>query len=140
MWVREKKAYLPAILGGYQSAPSAPHTTKVRVRWLDSRRTVSDVNPTAIKSWEAGVQDGCAERPPKGASARRLFAEALKIIERIHDGEHTDEVLRITWEARLEQLQMGSVKLEPGASHGEGTDSPSDVRTLHPDAQHRPGE
>ena len=48
VWAPSEKFHWPAVVGGYHNNLEAPNATKVRVRFLDERRTVHDINPRYV--------------------------------------------------------------------------------------------
>ena len=75
VWVPHGKFFWPAVVGGYKSNPEASNAKKVRVRFLDMKRTVGDICPESIKRWPAaGVQKRLLEslRRPEIQAAAEL--------------------------------------------------------------------
>ena len=110
-WVSRKSRFFPVVTGGYRDKPASDKPGLVRLRYVsvkDKHRTIDDVIPSRLRSWDDVNARAVAARQAPSAN---YSAALVAIVQRVADGEDADAVLSATREQQHQQPLALAVEL-----------------------------
>ena len=105
-WVSRKSHFFPVVTGGYRDKPDPDKPGLVRLRYVsvkDKHRTIDDVIPSRLRSWDDVNARAVAARQAPSAN---YSAALVAIVQRVADGEDADAVLSATREQQQQQQPL----------------------------------
>ena len=105
-WVSRKSRFFPVVTGGYRDKPDPDKPGLVRLRYVsvkDKHRTIDDVIPSRLRSWDDVNARAVAARQAPSAN---YSAALVAIVQRVADGEDADAVLSATREQQQQQQPL----------------------------------